>query len=306
MDERARSRAAAREKSGMLYGFLGVAAFSLTLPFTRIAVAYFDPTFIGLGRALAAAVLAGILLWVTRQPLPTKRQVRSLAVIGLGVILGFPLLSAWAISRLPSSHGAIVLGLLPLATALAGTIRAGERPSPRFWLASVAGSAIVVSFALISSGGQVSPPDLALLGAVAAAAVGYAEGTRLTHELGGWQVISWTLVLGAPFIVVPVVLAAGRQLAPPTIEAWLAFAYLACISQFAGFFAWYRGLALGGVARVSQLQLLQPFLTLGVSALLLGEVITPLTMVAAVLVLATVALGRRARVRSIIDAQPEE
>jgi drug/metabolite transporter (DMT)-like permease len=284
------------ETRGLAYGFLGVLAFSLTLPATRVAVAYFDPTAVGLGRALVAAGLAALLLLFTRQPWPSRAQWRSLVIVATGVILGFPLLSAWAMSRLPAAHGAVILGLLPLATALAGALRAGERPSRGFWVAGVAGSATVVAFALSMGAGDIQPADLALFAAVLAAALGYAEGGRLARELGGWQVISWALVLAAPFIAVPVFLALGNSAPAATWNAWFSFGYVAVVSQFLGFFAWYRGLALGGVARVSQLQLLQPFLTLLASALLLGEQITLLMVGAALLVLVTVALGRKAAI----------
>jgi drug/metabolite transporter (DMT)-like permease len=284
------------ETRGLAYGFLGVLGFSLTLPATRVAVAYFDPTAVGLGRALVAAGLAALLLLATRQPWPSRAQWRSLVIVAIGVILGFPLLSAWAMSRLPAAHGAVILGLLPLATALAGALRAGERPSRGFWVAGVVGSATVVAFAVSMGAGDIQPADLALFAAVLAAALGYAEGGRLARELGGWQVISWALVLAAPFIAVPVFLALGKPAPPAPWTAWFSFGYVAVISQFLGFFAWYRGLALGGVARVSQLQLLQPFLTLLASALLLGEQITLLMVGAALLVLVTVALGRKAAI----------
>ncbi|HET7077730.1 MAG TPA: DMT family transporter [Chloroflexia bacterium] len=284
------------ETRGLAYGFLGVLAFSLTLPATRVAVAYFDPTAVGLGRALVAAGLAALLLLFTRQPWPSRAQWRSLVIVATGVILGFPLLSAWAMSRLPAAHGAVILGLLPLATALAGALRAGERPSRGFWVAGVAGSATVVAFAVSMGAGDIQPADLALFAAVLAAALGYAEGGRLARELGGWQVISWALVLAAPFIAVPVFLALGNSAPAAPWTAWFSFGYVAVVSQFLGFFAWYRGLALGGVARVSQLQLLQPFLTLLASALLLGEQITLLMVGAALLVLVTVALGRKAAI----------
>jgi drug/metabolite transporter (DMT)-like permease len=284
------------ETRGMAYGFLGVLAFSLTLPATRVAVAAFDPTVVGLGRALVAAGLAAVLLLLTRQRWPSRAQWRSLVIVAAGVILGFPLLSAWAMSRLPAAHGAVILGLLPLATALAGALRAGERPSRGFWVAGVAGSATVVAFAVSMGAGDIQPADLALFAAVLAAALGYGEGGRLAREMGGWQVISWALVLAAPFIAVPVFLALGKPTPPAPWSAWLSFGYVAVVSQFLGFFAWYRGLALGGVARVSQLQLLQPFLTFLASALLLGEQITLLMLGAALLVLVTVALGRKAAI----------
>lgn len=284
------------ETAGLWYGLLGVLSFSLTLPATRVAVAALDPTVVGLGRALLAALVAGLLLTATRQRRPSRAEWRSLAIVACGVILGFPFLSAWALRQVPAAHGAIVIGLLPLATALVATLRGGERPSRMFWLAGLAGSAAVVGFALISGAGGLHAADLALLGAVAAGAVGYAEGGRLARSLGGWQVICWALVLAAPFISLPVGLALWQHGAAAPPLAWLCFGYVALISQLFGFFAWYHGLALGGVARVSQLQLLQPFLTLVASALLLGEHVTLATIGVALVVVAAVAVGRRAPV----------
>lgn len=282
--------------AGMWYGFLGVVSFSLTLPATRTAVTSFDPVAVTMGRALVAAVLAAAMLWLTRQRLPSRSQWASLVVVAAGVVLGFPLLSAWAMRQVPASHGAIVLGLLPLVTAGVATKRAGERPSGWFWLASLAGSLAVVGFAVSTGAGRPQVADVALFGAVLAAAVGYAEGGRLARDLGGWQVISWALVLAAPFLAVPMaVLVWERGFAGPP-AAWAAFGYIAVVSQFLGFIAWYRGLALGGVARVSQLQLLQPFLTLIASGLIWGERITPVAIGTAAVVAATVALGRKAPV----------
>jgi drug/metabolite transporter (DMT)-like permease len=295
------SKQAHAERAGLWYGLLGVFSFSLTLPATRVAVAYLDPTVVGLGRALVAAALAALLLKATRQRLPTRAELRSLAIVASGVILGFPFLSAWALRQVPAAHGAIVIGLLPLATAFAAAIRVGERPSWQFWLASLAGSAIVIGFALVSGGGGLQLADLALLAAVAAGALGYAEGGRLARTLGGWQVISWALVLAAPFISIPVGIALWQHGAAAPPSAWLAFSYVAVVSQFLGFFAWYRGLALGGVARVSQIQLLQPFLTLVASALLLHEQITLATVLVALVVMLTVALGRRAAVARPVE-----
>ncbi|HJZ45539.1 MAG TPA: DMT family transporter [Roseiflexaceae bacterium] len=284
------------ETAGLWYGLLGVLGFSLTLPATRVAVAYLDPSVVGLGRALVAAVLAALLLAITRQRRPTRAELGSLAIVAGGVILGFPFLSAWALRQVPAAHGAIVIGLLPLATALVAAVRVGERPSWQFWLASLAGSAAVIGFAIATGADGLHAADLALLAAVAAGAVGYAEGGRLARTLGGWQVICWALLLAAPFVSIPVGVALWRHGADAPLSAWLAFVYVAVISQLLAFFAWYRGLALGGVARVSQIQLLQPFLTLLASALLLHEQITPAMLLIALLVLLSVALGRRAAV----------
>jgi len=259
-------------------------------------VAAFDPVLVTLGRALLAAVLAALALAFTRQRrLPTGAEWRQLAVVAGGVILGFPLLSSWAMGYLPASHGAVVLGLLPLATAGVASLRNGERPSLGFWLASALGSLVVVAYGLRAGGGSLHLADLGLLGAVAAAALGYAEGGRLARALGGWQTISWALLLAAPFLLVPfAILLAAKGLSGP-VNAWLAFGYLGVVSQFAAFIAWYKGLALGGIAWTGQLQLLQPFLTVIAATLLLGERLAPDSVVAAVLVLVLVALSRRRR-----------
>ncbi|MFM7426680.1 MAG: DMT family transporter [Elainella sp.] len=301
-----RNRSLSPETLGLLFGFLGVFSFSLTLPATRLAVAGLNPIFVGLGRGVVAGLLATGLLWATRQPWPNWRQWRSLAVVALGVVLGFPILSAWAMQRLPAAHGAVVLGLLPLLTALAGVVRSGERPSRLFWLASVIGSATVVGFAVSQgavhpgglSGAEMYGADLVLLGAVIAAAIGYAEGGKLAQEIGGWQVICWALVLAAPLELIPTLgLAQSTGVMQAGWISWLGFAYLCLVSQFLGFFAWYHGLGLGGVARVSQMQLLQPFLTILFSALLLREQVSPQTIGAALLVIGSVAVGRRAKIR---------
>lgn len=282
---------------GLAYGFLGVLGFSLTLPATRAAVVDLDPVFVGLGRALVAAILAAALLRITKQKRPDRRQLKSLLVVAFGVILGFPLLSAWAMQQLPASHGGVVTGILPLATAIAGTLRAGDRPSRGFWIASITGSLTVIAFAVISGAGQPQVADLALIGASVAAAIGYAEGGRLAQVIGGWQVISWALVLAAPIVALPVIMAVLEHGLVASPSAWLGFGYVSVISQFFAFFAWYQGLAIGGVARVSQIQLLQPFLTILASALLLGEAIAPFTIGAATLVAATVALGKKAAIK---------
>ncbi len=283
----------ADRRRGLLYGLIGVACFSLTLPATRVAVSGLDPVFVGLGRAVVAAILAGGTLLVLRVRWPGRAVLRSLAVVAAGVVVGFPLFSAWAMRHVPAAHGAVVIGILPLATALAGAWLAHERPTPVFWLCSVAGSAVVVGFAVWQGGGAPQPADGLLLAAVAAAAIGYAEGGRLARSLPGWQVISWALVLSAPVVLAVTLVATGGRVPAATPAAWAGFAYVSVISMFVGFFAWYRGLALGGIAVVGQTQLLQPFLTLFASALLLGEPLEPATFVAAGLVIAAIAVGRR-------------
>ena len=279
-----------------MYGALGMVTFSLTLPATRAAVLHLHPAVVAFGRPVVAAILAGTLLIATGQRLPERRYWKSFVLIVIGVVVGVPLTFSWGMHALPAAHGAITLGLLPLATALVATLRAGERPSKRFWVASVAGSVTVLAFAAIHGAGRIQPGDLILLLSVAASALGYAEGARVARQVPGWQVMSWALVFGAPLHVVPLALAIrGHGLSAPP-SAWAGFAYVCVISQWLGMFAWYKGLAAGGIARVGQLQLLQPFCTLLFAVLLLGESITAPMIVAAVIVFAAVALARNAAV----------
>jgi len=281
-------------RAGFFYGLIGVAAFSLTLPATRAAVAALDPVFVALGRAIGAAVLAAIALLVTRAPFPSRAQLWRLAWVAGGVVVGFPLFSAWAMQRVPAAHGAVVVGLLPLATAMAAAWFAHERPSRLFWVSAIFGSAVVVGFALWQGGGAPQPADGLLVLAVIAAAIGYAVGGSLARTLGGWQVICWALVLSAPVVAIPTLMAVDGRLASAPASAWIGFAYVSVVSMFLGFFAWYRGLALGGIATVGQLQLLQPFMTIFASALLLSERIDAATLVAAALVIASITISRKA------------
>jgi drug/metabolite transporter (DMT)-like permease len=281
------------ETLGLVYGFLGVAAFSLTLPATRLAVADLDPLVVALGRCVLAAIPAAALLLLARAPTPARADLKPLALVIAGVIVGFPVLTAVAMRDVPATHGAVVLGVLPLATALAAAIRGGERPSAGFWIAALAGSALVVAYALWQGAGSLHLADLALLGAVALGALGYAEGGRLARTMGAWQVICWALVLSLPLLVPPLAWAIAKHGVTASPPAWAGFAYVALVSQFLGFFPWYKGLAIGGVARVGQLQLLQPFLTLVASWALLGERLTLPMLAFAAAVVATVAIGRR-------------
>ena len=286
-----------KEHTGLLLGFTGVLLFSGTLPATRIAVQTLDPMFVGLGRSVLAAHLAAIALIVTRQPFPRGTVWNWLLISAGGVIFGFPALTSWAMRYVPAAHGAIVVGLLPLATAIAATVINHERPSRGFWLASATGSALVVAFALTMGAGALHAADFALLGAVILGGIGYAAGARATRELGGWQTISWALLISLP-VLLPLTAAAATHTDFSLVpwSAWAGLVYVAVFSQYLGFFAWYRGLDLGGVARVAQVQLLQVFLTLTLSALLLGETISLTMLLFAVAVVAVVALGRRAPV----------
>lgn len=260
-----------RQNIGYIWGVLGVLGFSLTLPATRAAVLDIDPLVVGLGRSLVAAILAAILLFLTRQPLPPRSSIPQLFIVILGVVVGFPLLSAIAMRTAPASHGAVITGLLPLATAICGAWRAGERPSVKFWLSAVSGSMLVILFSLLSGFNSLYVSDIFLLGAVFAAGLGYAEGAILARTIGSWQVICWALVYSAPLLAIFFIFHGFPLPRDVSNSAYLGFFYVSFVSMFLAFFAWYRGLSMGGIARVGQVQLLQPFLTILASAALLGE-----------------------------------
>jgi drug/metabolite transporter (DMT)-like permease len=280
----------------VLLGLLGVLGFSGSLPATRVAVEQLDPTFVGVGRAVVAGLLAALLLGATRQPRPARAQLRPLASVSLGVVFGFPLFTALALHSLSSAHGAVIVGLLPAATAVAAVLFAGERPTPAFWAASGAGLVAVLVFAGAQGAGLPSAADGLVLIAVAFGALGYAEGGALSRELGGWQTICWALVLSLPITIPVTLVAAAVGDLSGGAGAWEGFAYVSLVSMFLGFFAWYAGLARGGIARIGQVQLAQPVLTLVWAAALLGEHVTPGMVAAALAVLACVVATQRTRV----------
>lgn len=273
----------------------------MTLPVTRMAVedGGLSPLFIGSARAVIAAVLAAAALAFTRQRLPRGRQWVRLAVVAGGVVLGFPLLTSFALTTAPASHGAIVVGLLPAATAIAAVLRGHERPPVLFWVMAAAGAVAVVVFSSLQGGGLdgLHWSDLLLFGAVVAGAIGYAEGGLLARELGAWQTVSWALVLVSPLMIGLTVAAAVRQ--PPSGSAaeWGALAYLGVVSMFLGFFAWYRGLAIGPMAQVSQVQLVQPVLSICWAALLLHEQLSWPTALGGAAVIACAGVSVRARAK---------
>jgi drug/metabolite transporter (DMT)-like permease len=281
--------------AGLALGALGILGFSFSLPATRLAVADFDPWVVAFGRAAVASALAAAYLVATRAPRPTREQIRSLAIVASGVVVGFPLLTSLALEVQTAAHGAVVIAVLPAATAVAAVARAHEHPSGRFWLAAGAGMVAVLAF--VATQGVAGPQigDAFLLGAVVLCAIGYAEGGALSRTLGGPTTICWALVLSAPLTVTTTALAIGLTGLHAGATAWLGFAYVATVSMFLGFFAWYAGLARGGVARIGQVQLAQPVLTLGWSALLLGEHVGLGTLATALAVLACVAATQRAR-----------
>jgi drug/metabolite transporter (DMT)-like permease len=286
--------------TGLWWGLLGVAAFSFTVPFTRVAVGGLSPLFIGSARAVVAAALAILALSITRQRLPQGAQWARLAVVGAGTVVGFPLLTSFALTTAPASHGAVVIAVLPAATAVMAVVRGHEHPPLAFWVAAGVGAVAAMAFASAQSGGpgQLHRVDLLLFGAVVAAAVGYAEGGLLARELGAWQTVSWALVVCAPSMAVLTGLSAIQQTPEGTAVEWAAFAYLGVVSMFLGFFAWYRGLAIGPMAPVSQVQLVQPVMSMGWAVLILGEQITWTTVLGGVVVILCAGSAVRARLGS--------
>jgi drug/metabolite transporter (DMT)-like permease len=286
--------AVAGRTGGWTNGFLGMLIFSGSLPATRVAVAGFDPLFLTVARATIAAVLAALLLIVAREQRPDRRDLVSLAVVALGVVVGFPLLTALALQHVTAAHSVVFIGLLPLSTALFGVLRGAERPRPAFWLFSGLGSLAVVGFALAEGGLAAPAGDLLMLAAVVICGLGYAEGAILARRLGGWQVISWALVLSIPLMAPLTLVLMPGSFAGIAPAAWAGLVYVSLFSMLIGFVFWYRGLAQGGIAAVGQLQLLQPFFGLAIAAVLLGEPVGwPIVLVAAVVVVC-VAGARRA------------
>ena len=264
--------------SGWLNGLLGVIIFSGSLPATKLAVIDINPFFLTFLRASIAGLLATILIFGFRQQRPHTSQILSLIVVSLGVVVGFPLLTAMALQHVTSAHSIVFLGLLPLTTAIFGVLRGGEQPQKAFWIFSVIGSALVIGFAL-SQGTSISPVgDLLMLSAIIACGLGYAEGARLTRVLGGWQVISWALIISLPFMLIASLLTMPESFKSIGNTAWFSLCYVSLFSMLIGFIFWYKGLAIGGIASVGQLQLLQPFFGLGLSAVLLHESVSPVML----------------------------
>lgn len=274
-------------------GLLGVIIFSGSLPATRVAVADFSPLFLTCARAIIAALLGAALLMLLRQARPPREDLLSLAIVALGVVIGFPLLTALALQHITAAHSIVFVGLLPLATAVFGVLRGGERPKPLFWLFSCLGSATVVAFALSNGGSSSLIGDLLMIASILLCGLGYAEGAKLSRRLGGWQVISWALVLSAPMMLALTIMTLPSSWGDISVPAWLSLAYVSVFSMLVGFVFWYRGLALGGIAGVGQLQLLQPFFGLALAGLLLGEPVAWTMIVATGLIIICVASARR-------------
>ncbi len=269
-----------RTTKGWGSGLVGVVIFSGSLPATRAAVSDFPPLFLTSARAVIAALLGAAFLALLRQARPARGDLASLGIVALGVVIGFPLLTALALQHITSAHSIVFIGLLPLATAIFGVLRGGERPKPVFWLFSGLGGAAVAGFALAHGGGGSLSGDPLMVAAILLCGLGYAEGATLSRRLGGWQVISWALLLSLPLMAVVALITMPGSWNGIGGPAWLGLAYVSVFSMLVGFVFWYRGLALGGTAGVGQLQLLQPFFGLALADVLLHEPVA-WTMVAA-------------------------
>ena len=283
-----------RAAAGWLNGLIGIVIFSASLPATRIAVADFPPLFLTSARATIAAVIAAVLLLAVRPVRPARAEWVALSFVALGVVVGFPLLTALALRHVTSAHSIVFIGLLPLMTALFAVLRGGERPRPVFWLFACLGSAMVAGFALLQGGTRFNLGDLYMLAAIVVCGWGYAEGARLSRHLGGWQVISWALMLSLPVMGALAAATFPESLQDKSMAAWAGLAYVSVFSMFVGFVFWYRGLALGGIAAVGQLQLLQPLFGLALAALLLGEHVSSAMLFVTLAVAACVFFARRA------------
>ncbi|GLR95204.1 MULTISPECIES: DMT family transporter [Bradyrhizobium] len=279
--------------SGWGNGLLGVIIFSGSLPATRVAVGGFSALFLTSARAVIAALLGAALLGLLRQARPARTDLASLTIVAIGVVVGFPLLTALALQHITSAHSIVFIGLLPLSTAIFGVLRGGERPQPLFWLFAVLGSATVAGFALAADGSASLTGDLLMVAAIVLCGLGYAEGAALSRRLGGWQVISWALLLSLPLMAALAILTWPPALSGISVPAWIGLAYVSVFSMFVGFIFWYRGLAVGGIARVGQLQQLQPFFGLALAGFLLHEPVAWSMIAATALVVVCVFFARR-------------
>jgi len=282
-----------RNTAGWGSGLLGVIIFSGSLPATRLAVADFTPLFVTSGRAVIAALLGAVVLMALQQARPARSDLLPLGIVSIGVVLGFPLLTGFALQHITAAHSVVFVGLLPLSTAIFGVLRGGERPKPAFWFFSTIGAAAVAGFALYNSGAGSLTGDLLMVASIVLCGLGYAEGAALSRRLGGWQVISWALLLSLPVMIVFAMTTVPANWADIGWRAWSGFAYVSVFSMMLGFVFWYRGLAVGGIAGVGQLQLLQPFLGLLLAGVVLGEPVAWTMIASTVIVILCVAGAKR-------------
>ena len=299
------SSPASRERLGLLLGFIGMVIFGGTLPATRLAVSQIDPIALTSLRTAIAGLCSLVLLVALRRPLPPRALWPQLALTMLCVAVLFPLLMSMGMQTVDASHGGVVLGILPIATALVAVAITHERPRPLFWIASLAGAALVIAFSLRQGGGAFSTGDLLLFAAVAVSAIGYAFSGRLTSQMPGWEVISWVLVIALPLSIPAAALTMPADISHISLKPWLGLLYVAPFSQWIGFFAWNAGMAMGGIARVSQIQLLQPFVTFALAAFFNDETITLQILLFAAAVVVTVAISTRTRAKAA-PAPPQQ
>jgi len=295
----------AQETRGLWYGLLGVVIFAMTTPMTRLAVGpAFDPQlpplFVTAGRAALAGLLSVGYLLLTQAQRPPRTLWALVAVCSAGTVVGFPLFLSLALRQVDAMHAAVITGMLPLATAVAAAVALRQRPSNGFWVCAVTGFGLVLAFAALQGGGALNLADGLLLLAVASAAIGYVAGARLSVHMSAEHVICWVLVMSLP-LTAPVALANWPVQAVRT-SAWWGFSYVTLFSMWLGFFAWYRGLALGGTMRVSQVQLVQPFFALLFAVPVLGETLQPATVLFSLAVIATVFIGKKMPVHSRISS----
>ncbi|WP_213033707.1 DMT family transporter [Acinetobacter calcoaceticus] len=261
-----------RFMNGWVNGFIGVAIFAGSLPATRVAVMGFEPGFLTAARAAIAGILGLILILVLKQKKPAKQDWWPLAIVAIGVVIGFPLFTALALQYMNAAHSIVFVSLLPLATAIFAVLRGGEKPNQFFWIFAVLGSAVVFAYMFFISGDTaLGIGDFYMLMAIIFCGFGYAEGGVLSRKIGGWQVICWALILSLPFMLFLTIFYMPTSFQNISASAVVGLIYVSLFSMLIGFFFWYKGLAQGGIAAISQLQLLQPLMGLAIAAALLHE-----------------------------------
>jgi drug/metabolite transporter (DMT)-like permease len=284
------------ETKGMLIGVIGITMFSLTLPFTQMAVKELSPFFVAFSRATIAGFCALILMILGKYKLPTKNQIKRLIIIAIGIVYGFPIFTSMAMTTLPSSHSGIVLGILPLTMSVLAAIRYKEKASLAYWITSIIGASLVITYAFIDNNGFLIKEDLWLLFAILFVSVGYSEGGNLSKEMGSIAVVSWALVLTLPFNIIATYFFYETSFSSVSLQALISLSYVGLFSMYIGFFFWYKGIAIGGISRVGQVQLIQPFLTIVAAFFLTNEKITFLNILFALMVLVVIIIGRKTKI----------
>ena len=285
------------ETKGMLIGVIGITMFSLTLPFTQMAVKELSPFFVAFCRATIAGFCALTLIILGKYKLPTKNQIKRLIIIAIGIVYGFPIFTSMAMTTLPSSHSGIVLGILPLTMSVLAAIRYKEKASLAYWITSIIGASLVITYAFIDNNGFLIKEDLWLLFAILFVSIGYSEGGNLSKEMGSIAVVSWALVLTLPFNIIATYFFYETSFSSVSLQALISLSYVGLFSMYIGFFFWYKGIAIGGISRVGQVQLIQPFLTIFAAFFLTNEKITFLNILFALMVLVVIIVGKKTKIQ---------